>query len=568
MAFFPLRIPRTSKPPLGTPIDWSNPLAQGLVGVLAFNEGGGGTVWNSLGKSFPLVISGLGGLNNNGFETTLNSFNYVDLGQEVSWTHLTDFTLSFDFIPKDRGYRVLISKGHYAASAGWYVENEFESIRFYAGTTQVGSNVPVTTGVKVNITFTQKNGVLCCYKDGVLKSTTSGYSIVNTANNLRIGDYADTGYASNAIFIDVSYFSRALSASEVANQSTNPWQIYEPETVWVDLGAAAGDQSLTPALFSNSQSFPAPSIGIGAVNLTPSLVTSSNVFYSPTVVRGSINLTPSLVTNSSTIYTATVGRGAVTLQPSLFTNAATFYSPVVNAGGLTLTPSLYSNASTFYVPVVEPGAVSLQPGLTTNTTTFYAPVVSAGGSALAPTLFSNSSTFYTTSVGRGSVGLAPTLFNNASTFYTPSVGRGSVGLAPTLFNNASTFYAPTVGLAGSSALYPGLFINPSSFYSPHVSPGAVTLVPGLFANGSTFYIPIVGSSVGLSPQLFSSTNTFFIPAVGREAVNLTPDTFINVWQVYAVMISGGNAPMQSFGFTLQSEKRGFALPSEIKGFTL
>jgi len=43
MALVPIRIPRTSKPPLGTPIDWSNPLVRGLLlsDSVLLNEGGG-----------------------------------------------------------------------------------------------------------------------------------------------------------------------------------------------------------------------------------------------------------------------------------------------------------------------------------------------------------------------------------------------------------------------------------------------------------------------------------------------------------------------------------------------
>ena len=43
---FRLEIPWTQKPPIGTPIDWSNPLTRGLVGVWAFNEGSGNSLCN------------------------------------------------------------------------------------------------------------------------------------------------------------------------------------------------------------------------------------------------------------------------------------------------------------------------------------------------------------------------------------------------------------------------------------------------------------------------------------------------------------------------------------------
>ena len=38
------KTPWTSKPPIGSQIDWSHPLAKGLVGCWLMNEGGGNVV--------------------------------------------------------------------------------------------------------------------------------------------------------------------------------------------------------------------------------------------------------------------------------------------------------------------------------------------------------------------------------------------------------------------------------------------------------------------------------------------------------------------------------------------
>ena len=92
---------------------------------------------------------------------------------------------------------------------------------------------------------------------------------------------------------------------------------------------ATSGVTLTPSLFTNSASFYAATVGVGAVDLTPSLVTNSNSFYAATVSQGDFNLTPSLVTNASTFYAATVTTGSVGLTPSLFTNTNSFYAPTV-----------------------------------------------------------------------------------------------------------------------------------------------------------------------------------------------------------------------------------------------
>lgn len=67
-------------------------------------------------------------------------------------------------------------------------------------------------------------------------------------------------------------------------------------------------QSLTPGLFSDDDTFHAPTVTVGAVTLTPGLFTDGDTFFAPTVAA------------------------VVTLTPSLFTDEDTFYSPTVSLG--------------------------------------------------------------------------------------------------------------------------------------------------------------------------------------------------------------------------------------------
>jgi hypothetical protein len=95
----------------------------------------------------------------------------------------------------------------------------------------------------------------------------------------------------------------------------------------------------------------------GTQTLTPSLFTDANTFFAPTVAAGAVTLTPSLFTNSNTFFAPTVSQAGSpqTLTPSLFTNANTFFAPTVAAGAVTLTPSLFTNVNTFFAPTVSQG---------------------------------------------------------------------------------------------------------------------------------------------------------------------------------------------------------------------
>ena len=104
---------------------------------------------------------------------------------------------------------------------------------------------------------------------------------------------------------------------------------------------AAGNDSTV----ANSASFTTAS---SAQTLTPSLFTNSNTFYSPTVAPGDVALTPSLFTNSNTFYSATVtlAGGDQSLTPDLFSNSNAFYAATVARVPGFLTPVLKNNTGT------------------------------------------------------------------------------------------------------------------------------------------------------------------------------------------------------------------------------
>ena len=205
-------------------------------------------------------------------------------------------------------------------------------------------------------------------------------------------------------------------------------------------------QDLTPSLFTTAvATFYAATVSVGAVNLTPSLFTNSNTFYAPTVAV-SQDLTPSLVVNTETFYTPTVSAGAVALSPTLVTNTETFYSPTASVGAVNLTPSLY-----------------------TNTQTLFSPTVSVGAQDLTPSLYSNDATFYTHSVAVGAVALSPSLYSNSNVVYSPSVLVGPVTLSTPLVTNTNQFFTHTVLLQEAQFLEAEIVTNSQVFFGARVA---------------------------------------------------------------------------------------------------
>lgn len=150
---------------------------------------------------------------------------------------------------------------------------------------------------------------------------------------------------------------------------------------WADDGGVPS-QTLTPALFTNTQTIYAATVSVGAVTLAPPLLSNAQTFYAAAVAPGSVALTAPLLTNSATFFGPAITVGAVGLTPSLFTNSSTFFGPALSVGAVNLLPPLLVNSNVFYGPTLV-GDQALTPSLLQNVSTFFAPVVT-GGVVVAP----------------------------------------------------------------------------------------------------------------------------------------------------------------------------------------
>lgn len=214
--------------------------------------------------------------------------------------------------------------------------------------------------------------------------------------------------------------------------------------------------------------------------LTPSLFTDGDTFYAPTVTRGAVTLAPSLFSDADTFYSANV-LGRSSLAPPYFVDGDSFFGPIASATNRLL-PGLFTEGDSFYSPVVS-ATYGLAPALYSDPDTFYSPVAAPGTVTLAPALYTDADTFYGVTISSGAVTLQPGLYPDPDAFFGPNVSAGAVGLAPPLVVDPDGFYSASVAFV----LSPPLFVDPDSFYGPVVAPGTVTLAPNLFADGDAFY---------------------------------------------------------------------------------
>lgn len=264
---------------------------------------------------------------------------------------------------------------------------------------------PVTTGAVIIVAGGGAAATGATYTASYLSSFVTATSV--DTNDAMVG----VGY--------VAWTSGAYDPAVWTGGTTNAADSWAAVTAalrpWVN-------QTLTPSLYSNPDTFYAPTITQSAAvqNLTVARYNNSNTFYSATITK-TYNVTPSRYNNSNTFYNATIVAGAVTLSASRFNNSNTFYSAVVStfSPNQNVVVNLFSNTNTFYSPKIKE---TIYANVYNNSNVFYSSTVT-GLNAVNVNLYTNSNVFYsaTVSIGFATQTIQPLKFNNASVFYSALV---------------------------------------------------------------------------------------------------------------------------------------------------
>lgn len=269
----------------------------------------------------------------------------------------------------------------------------------------------------------------------------------------------------------------------------------------VSSGGSA-NQTLTPVIFNNSNSFYSATITTGGAtqNLTAGLFTSSNTFYAATLVKGAVNLTPGLYANSNTFNAHTVA-ASITLNGTRLDNTSVFYAGSLGIGEVNLTAGLFASANTFYAATIGQGSIP---------------------QTLTAGLFTNSSQFFNGTIS-GLISLTASQYDNAGSFYAASV-VSSITLAATRLDNTNSFYAASVYMAGDQALTHELFQNQPEFYSAAISDGKTSSPAPVYIGGGGWkqaglWSDKIINSITLSTTPFENSNSFY-----SASLNLKTET--------------------------------------------
>lgn len=225
------------KPPLGTPLDWSNPLNDGLVMHLAMNEGHGDKVQDlSLNGNHgtlhnfafpPTVASGWNpgqtgvGLNFDGANDYISvPIDALDLQTPLTWSVITRVDVgAVRVVARSEAW----GNGYLFVSPDGTVKIEDDSD--HTVTYNIGA-FNLHEWQHFVFVFDETNFIT--YRNGVQLGSASLAELVSGFNFDRIGKGGAADYHDGSID-QVRIYNRALTAKEVKDYTINPWQVYLDE---------------------------------------------------------------------------------------------------------------------------------------------------------------------------------------------------------------------------------------------------------------------------------------------------------------------------------------------------
>ena len=247
-----------SKPPLGVPLEWSNPLNRELVLHLAMNEGHGDRVYDLSGygnhgtlKNFAFPPTVASGWNPGRMEVGLRfdgSNDYISVDQNNGLPIYSDTSpYSIEIWVKGsagQSDKRVFAEGNTAsntpmfgigtdynginAKCDLFIRDDVGSVRM----AHVQSTNDIFDSDWHHIVWVDNNGNAKLYIDGILDATDFSYTPTTiTLNTTSIGALERTSVSScfNGNIDEVRIYRRALSAAEILERYINPFGVYLDE---------------------------------------------------------------------------------------------------------------------------------------------------------------------------------------------------------------------------------------------------------------------------------------------------------------------------------------------------
>ncbi len=392
------KIPWTIQPQVPVGIDWSNPLANGLLLANCAS-----LVGNQVNNSPPTRRTA--SVSHTGLEP-----NYFHANGEVvfSTPGIKTFFGRYLFDPTNERFGGMFSTTNRSGIYFEYKSSQLKAVVFNNGSWPV-TNIGATpaTGELITLAVVSDSDTSHrIYRNGLLVATLSNTAQTGTFN-VAGAMYCDASTFYTAKVAGVSGltgFSRRLSGDEIKELHKSQFGIFSPlnRRIWV-ASAGGTNTAVNPGTGSIAITGYAPSIAQTANQaITPNVGNIVITGYAPTISQpqavnpgvGSLTITgyaptvtqnvdvpvnPGVGTIAITGYAPTVAQTAnQSVLPATGTIAITGYSPTVSqSANQAVTPDVGTITITGYAPIVQqaPASQNITPDVGTITITGYAPTV-------------------------------------------------------------------------------------------------------------------------------------------------------------------------------------------------
>jgi hypothetical protein len=519
------------KPPGGTPIDRTDPLAAGLACALAFADNGGPAAWDATGNGNAGVLgpSASWGSGPRGPVLVLpgNASSYVSCGNNPSLQFGTGPFSAFlrAAFPTPSAAWFLFGYGGSGANPQWWLRyNAANQLEFRVTSTNGNNgNVATIPAIQANahhshVLTRDAAGSCTLYFDGVAVATAGGVvgSVSYPTNGLVLGARQDRQNGSPCVLDCFCAANRCWSPAEVAALHADPYRPYRPARAraYAVAGIAPGFANVSPGtVYANGTTL------LTLVGLQTNWVGGTTTF-SVSGVAGASVVGQSIT--AATHATVTVQAGSAA-GPAVLSDGG-------HTTGIRVAPDSFT-AAPAGIPSNHPGNLTLAlTGLGTNWTAGTAFTVSgvAGVAKVSQSVASATSATLVVTTGSGAGTL--TISDGALTA-TASVAAAALSMTPTQGAATGTYPVTFQGL--NTAWTQGV-----SFATSGVAGAAISGLQVQSDTHATATLTLSGTGGG--PLVVADTST---GATATMAVQAVPSGSLHVAAPLLLQHTGGSPGM-------------------------
>lgn len=242
------------KPPLGARVNWSHPLAQGLLGCWLINEGGGASTLEQRHLLAGTLTAGARWVQNGqspAVECYSNLGGYFTTPFHADWNQArcTVAALCRHITAGNNANPIIASRNYDGTSVPFVLDTSFSFGGVYGGfaffdgawhRTATATDVR-GDGLTHMITGSYDGATLKYYIDGRLDASLSYAGAMNTANAqpFDIGRYANDTVNFDGYAYGVWFWNRALTEGAIRQHALAPFAMVAPaRSPWLDAPAA------------------------------------------------------------------------------------------------------------------------------------------------------------------------------------------------------------------------------------------------------------------------------------------------------------------------------------------